>query len=462
MLLPTMASQRTLVAGSLPAFTQSLDKVAPRSQLHFPSTRTVNSKTVSSRAQSISRASASPRQSSVFDSAVFRRWKTMATTACGGRVQLFANAFAKLSRAVVDRHFCTAAARGGEDVEDVIDRDETDEFYNVSADCFQVECRGGDDEPLRSYEFTGVNYLNRWLSSLKTDDVKFSRSSADRYDSTFTIAITRHEYANVYHTLTDWYNTFIVMTFFGKVPRETNILFVDAHARGQLDDAWSKLYNRFYYLSELPTRTMFKQLVWGIQGYNSPIKDNHVPDLPPPLVEQFRSFFLSAFNVKGQKRSLNCSSISVLLLWRHDYVAHPRNPSGMIRRKIANEGQLLDGVRRSHPDFVVRGVQIDSLPLASQLQAIADTDVLIGMHGAGLAHVMFMPAHGALVELYPSYYTGYNYHFKELAKWRGINYITWRSNDTYSELQGYRTRIPVGKVNQLLDLAVSRICQQPV
>lgn len=453
------------VVVSLPLHDESVNKRSSSNRLQVASIRTVDHGLQSSQFPSIGPISARqvPPNRSDIDVAAFRRWKTTQTTACGGKVQLYANLFARLNRAVIDRNYCRAAARGGENVQEVINQDEKDEYYEIRTNCFQVDCGGdGDDKPLRSYSFLGVNYLNSWLKSLKTDHVKLSRSSVDLFETTLTIAITRHEYANLYHTLTDWYNAFLVMTFFGKRPRETNILLVDAHPRGQLDDAWSKLFNRIYYMSELPTRTAFVELVWGIQGYSSLIKDNGGPDSPPPLVEQFRSFFLSAFNVRGQYRTLNCSSVSVLFLWRHDYVAHPRNPSGLIQRKIANERQLLDGVQRSHPTFVVRGLQIDAYPMAYQLQSIADADVLIGMHGAGLAHVAFMPAHGALVEIYPNYFKGVNNHFSDLAQWRGMTYIGWRSDDANNEMMGHKTRIPVGPINRLLDLAVSKICRSQI
>ena len=44
-------------------------------------------------------------------------------------------------------------------------------------------------------------------------------------------------------------------------------------------------------------------------------------------------------------------------MWRQDYVAHPRNPSGEISRKIKNENDLLKAVKESLPELDVRGIQ---------------------------------------------------------------------------------------------------------
>ena len=39
-------------------------------------------------------------------------------------------------------------------------------------------------------------------------------------------------------------------------------------------------------------------------------------------------------------------------------------------------------------------------PFTKQLEVIRSTDILIGMHGAGLTHLLFLPAWAAVFELY--------------------------------------------------------------
>lgn len=54
-----------------------------------------------------------------------------------------------------------------------------------------------------------------------------------------------------------------------------------------------------------------------------------------------------------------------------------------------------------------------------------NTDIFIGMHGAGLTHLLFLPKWATLFELYhcedPNCY-------KDLARLRGINYVTWENS----------------------------------
>jgi Glycosyltransferase 61 len=106
----------------------------------------------------------------------------------------------------------------------------------------------------------------------------------------------------------------------------------------------------------------------------------------------------------------------------------------VVQRKIANEDDLLQSVSEKHGELcTVRGVQLDLLPVAEQLRMIGETDILVGMHGAGLSHVLFMPQHGALIELQPRYQSS-NTHFADLALWRGLFYRSWKNENVSNEV----------------------------
>jgi len=73
--------------------------------------------------------------------------------------------------------------------------------------------------------------------------------------------------------------------------------------------------------------------------------------------------------------------------------------SSRLKRKIANENELVSSIAARHQDtYRARGLQLDTLPFDEQLRVVGETDVMIGMHGAGLSHVTVMPRHGALIE----------------------------------------------------------------
>lgn len=70
-----------------------------------------------------------------------------------------------------------------------------------------------------------------------------------------------------------------------------------------------------------------------------------------------------------------------------------------------------------------------------QIEVSANTDILIGIHGAGLTHVLFQPDWGVLFEIYHCEDAGC---YKDLARLRGAKYITWENLDKlYAEDKGH-------------------------
>jgi hypothetical protein len=66
------------------------------------------------------------------------------------------------------------------------------------------------------------------------------------------LLITRYEYANLYHTTTDWYNVYQLLRMLDLPLRDTLIVFVDGHSAGAMDDAWTNLFgSRIRYLQHM-------------------------------------------------------------------------------------------------------------------------------------------------------------------------------------------------------------------
>lgn len=105
-------------------------------------------------------------------------------------------------------------------------------------------------------------------------------------------------------------------------------------------------------------------------------------------------------------------------------------------RNVLNEQELIKKIS-SNEDYEVNRVVFDkNIRFIDQLKITVQSDVFIGIHGAGLTHLLFLPKWATLFELHNC---GDPNCYKDLARLRGINYITW-SNDMLAELidAGYK------------------------
>jgi protein O-GlcNAc transferase len=92
-------------------------------------------------------------------------------------------------------------------------------------------------------------------------------------------------------------------------------------------------------------------------------------------------------------------------------------------RNILNIDQLIEAVRKKNKNFIVNKVNFHHrMPFKEQISITANTDILIGMHGAGLTHCLLLPDHAVLFELYNC---DDEFCYKDLARLRGVQYMTW-------------------------------------
>lgn len=88
------------------------------------------------------------------------------------------------------------------------------------------------------------------------------------------------------------------------------------------------------------------------------------------------------------------------------------------------------------PRFKIKVVDYTmQIPFLDQLKITHNSDIFIGMHGAGLTHALFLPDWAVLFELYNTEDPGC---YSDLARLRGVNYITWEDKaKLYQEDEGH-------------------------
>lgn len=90
-------------------------------------------------------------------------------------------------------------------------------------------------------------------------------------------------------------------------------------------------------------------------------------------------------------------------------------------RRLEGLDGLLDRVRTEHPGVKIEAVDFGSISLREQIDVARKTDILVGVHGAGLTHSLFMKeGRGAVVEIFPPdfQYSG----LRAIARERNLRY----------------------------------------
>uniref|UniRef100_A0A2K6EUV4 EGF domain-specific O-linked N-acetylglucosamine transferase n=1 Tax=Propithecus coquereli TaxID=379532 RepID=A0A2K6EUV4_PROCO len=105
-------------------------------------------------------------------------------------------------------------------------------------------------------------------------------------------------------------------------------------------------------------------------------------------------------------------------------------------RKILNQNELVNALKTvSMFEVQIVDYKYKELGFLDQLRITHNTDIFIGMHGAGLTHLLFLPDWAAVFELYNCEDERC---YLDLARLRGVHYITWRrQNKVFPQDKGH-------------------------
>ena len=395
----------------------------------------------------------------------------------------------QIENLVIDGTAVHSAAKGGEPLDDsIMGQPEEAEFLKYDKGAFSTTAE-------KSSSFSKVLDSEEEDSSFYTKDIFQALEFNNRSSTTTTLCdetttwkgttlfMQRIEYANLYHTMMDWWNVVSSLpnnnnnnnTANNQQQRTVNddpvnLIFLDAHPYTPLDDVWNDIivhYNnknkhrggggRMEYLqrlfeddnnndAETTTTACFERARMVPSGHTAPIE--HLQSCTDPSrMEDFVNYFLEMYQLTHVRRIPG----RIVVIDRVPYRAHPRvvvdssvidaAVRGSLRnlRKLAL--QLPDTLASSSyyynnnhsiPNNVdVQVVTLVNQTMAEQIRTIRQASVLLATHGAGLSHSIFLESQAHVVEM-----NCYSYHFKVLAHWKpAIQYtcIKEKVSDTIDE-----------------------------
>jgi protein O-GlcNAc transferase len=100
------------------------------------------------------------------------------------------------------------------------------------------------------------------------------------------------------------------------------------------------------------------------------------------------------------------------------------------KRRLVNQEKLLAGLREKYPNANIQAVDFAAYSLEDQIHIARKTDILVGIHGAGLTHSLVLEPGSAVIEILPE---GVDFKgFKNIARQLNLQYFSAKASGSRS------------------------------
>ncbi|KAF5177502.1 Beta-1,2-xylosyltransferase, partial [Thalictrum thalictroides] len=270
-----------------------------------------------------------------------------------------------------------------------------------------------------------------------------------------TLLVTRFEYANLFHTVTDWYSAYIASRVTDLLNRP-HVVFVDGHCKAPLEETWEALFSSVRYAKNFSGSVCFRHAILSPLGYETALFKGlseqidcsgvtaqelleNPDDRKTARLSEFGEMIRAAFGFPVDRNRVPkpVAVHNILFIRREDYLAHPRH-GGKIESRLANEQEVFDSLKHWSADNLkcklnfVNGL-FAHMPLKEQMRAVQYASVIIGAHGAGLTHIIAATPNTVILEIISSHVQ--RPHFALISHWKGLEYHAINLRGNYAEPQ---------------------------
>jgi hypothetical protein len=274
----------------------------------------------------------------------------------------------------------------------------------------------------------------------------------------------RDTFANFFHDSEDFVNTFLLMSILEFKPKDMQVFLTDLFPKGPFWEMWSEVYShghesmtswdlKLKYKGDGNRYNVcFKQLAMGIYGPAAPITiaatDTYCTRTA--LIRAYSDFVIRSLGLQmkthyaspepKKKLTITYMSRRPSKEWPEKKYCDSQNSyfhcdywrnfgERRLGRMVHNDQEVIGALKsleKPSPDLnnvqiVVQAVDYNVLSFKEQIAIDLETDIMIGPHGAGLMHNIFMSDRAALIELFIDGSSA-NRHFHNLAFWFGRKY----------------------------------------
>ncbi|KAH8048101.1 hypothetical protein JL722_12698 [Aureococcus anophagefferens] len=300
----------------------------------------------------------------------------------------------------------------------------------LAADCTT------DKEVWQSKHFPGWNV--NWFNAFEqTDDLQ--------------LIVERDTFANFFHNSEDFVNTLIALAILEWSTDDLQLLFTDLYPKGPFWPIWSQVFKGRREPSRPGTSRKASSIVraysdYVVRGLGFAPESRYASTQDPMRVVV--TFMARRSSGEWPEKRFCDSARSFFDCAKLGHLGIRK-----LGRSVRNDGEVVRALKslegRAFPNgarVTVRDVDYSSLSFEDQIKTNLDTDVMVGPHGAGLMHNIFMPDRAALVERFIDGSSA-NRHFHNLANWQGRQYHS----------ASLANPVPTGQLLSLVAAAISAL-----
>lgn len=251
-------------------------------------------------------------------------------------------------------------------------------------------------------------------------------------DGKITLLVKREMNHNVWHKLMELWQAMVTLDALemttwqppsrlpamGKQPfltpemrKNVQVVFEDTDV-GPVDSLWPLVTGTTPIRQDQLNDTCLGTVILPLAGSSSPFWDSHWQDRDCKTKFMLEPFLRRIYKTLGinAKNRLTEETVVTIVDRRHG------------TRQIHNLTSHVAHLAQVYPNVTFNVVDFATISLKEQIEVARGTDVLVGVMGAGMTHILFMPDEGSVAELMTpgTHYSG----FRNLSKMRGLGYFT--------------------------------------
>ncbi|RMY97537.1 hypothetical protein D0862_08013 [Hortaea werneckii] len=128
-----------------------------------------------------------------------------------------------------------------------------------------------------------------------------------------------------------------------------------------------------------------------------------------PLLHNLTQKVLNVYGIRPASQTIRRPQKLVMIDRKH-------------RRRLLHTDALFDALQDRYPEITMSLVDYSTMNFKAQLELDQATNILVGVHGAGLTHGMFLPPHSTIAQILPP--TVNHYGFENMARFLGHKYYS--------------------------------------